>query len=191
MHSVAAAGAGPIDGAIVLWFVLVAIFTLFVAVDIRTTPEALVMKVGFVVITLYGGPFGALLYALGCREPMPGTHEQFVAVKWRQVVGSTMHCVAGDRIGILAAVAVAGLLRLPMGIDLVAEYVAGFLFGWTIFQALFMKGLMGGSYRGALRSTFLPEFLSMNGVMAGMAAVMVIWMTRDPAVRRRSIDKLK
>ncbi len=46
MHSVAAAGAGPIDGAIALWFVLVAIFTLFVAVDIRTTPEALVMKAG-------------------------------------------------------------------------------------------------------------------------------------------------
>ena len=132
-------------------------------------------------ITLYSGPFGALLYALSCREPMPGTHEQFVAVKWRQVVGSTMHCVAGDGIGILAAATVTGLLRLPMGTDLVAEYVAGFLFGWTIFQALFMKGLMGGSYRGALRSTFLPEFLSMNGVMAGMAAVMVTWMTRDPA----------
>jgi hypothetical protein len=41
-----------------------------------------------VVITLYSGPFGALVYALSCREPMPGTHEQFVAVKWRQVVGS-------------------------------------------------------------------------------------------------------
>ncbi|MHB8613616.1 MAG: DUF4396 domain-containing protein [Candidatus Dormibacteraceae bacterium] len=159
---------------------LVAIFTLFVAIDIRRTPEALVMKVGFVVITLYSGPFGALLYALSCREPMPGTHEQFVAVKWRQVVGSTMHCVAGDGIGILAAATITGLLRLPMGLDLVAEYVAGFLFGWTVFQALFMKGLMGGSYRQALGSTFLPEFVSMNGVMAGMAAVMVTWMARDP-----------
>ncbi|MEP6753710.1 MAG: DUF4396 domain-containing protein [Candidatus Dormiibacterota bacterium] len=174
-------GAGPIDGAIVLWFILVAAFTIFVAVDIRTTPEPLVMKVGFVVITLYSGPIGALLYALSCREPMSATHEQFVAVRWRQVVGSTMHCVAGDGIGILAAAAVTGVLRLPMGIDLVAEYVTGFVFGWTIFQALFMKGIMGGSYRGALRSTFLPEFLSMNGVMAGMAAVMVPWMTRDPA----------
>ncbi len=181
MLSVAMAGAEPIDGAILLWFILVAIFTLFVAVDIRTTPEALVMKVGFVVITLYSGPFGALLYALSCRKPMPGTHEQFVAVKWRQVVGSTMHCVAGDGIGILAAATVTSLLRLPMAVDLVAEYVAGFVFGWTIFQALFMKGLMGGSYGGALRSTFVPEFLSMNGVMGGMAAVMVTWMTRDPA----------
>jgi hypothetical protein len=111
MLSVAMAGAEPIDGAIVLWFILVAIFTLFVAVDIRTTPEALVMKVGFVVITLCSGPFGALVYALSCREPMPGTHEQFVAVKWRQVVASTMHCVAGDGIGILAAATVTGLLR--------------------------------------------------------------------------------
>ncbi|MDQ6944691.1 MAG: DUF4396 domain-containing protein [Actinomycetota bacterium] len=181
MRLVAVVGAGPIDGAIVLWFILVAVFTLFVAVDIRTTPEAPVMKVGFVVVTLYSGPFGAVLYALSCREPMPGTHEQFVAVKWRQVVGSTMHCVAGDGIGILAAATVTSLLRLPMGIDLIAEYVAGFIFGWTIFQALFMKGLMGSTYGGALRSTFLPEFLSMNGVMAGMAAVMVTWMTRDRA----------
>jgi hypothetical protein len=76
---------------------------------------------------------------------------------------------------------VTSLLRLPMGVDLVAEYVAGFLFGWTIFQALFMKGLMGGSYGAARRSTFVPEFLSMNGVMAGVAAVMVTWMMRDPA----------
>jgi hypothetical protein len=91
-----------------------------------------------------------------------------------------MHCVAGDRIGILVAATITGLLRLPMGLDLIAEYFAGFLFGWRVFQGLFMKGLMGGSYRQALVSTVLPEFVSMNGVMAGMAAVMVTWMTRDP-----------
>ncbi|GAC1326853.1 MAG: hypothetical protein NVSMB17_00010 [Candidatus Dormibacteria bacterium] len=174
-------GAGPLDGAIVLWFVLVTLSTLFVAIDIRTTPEALVMKVGFVVVTLYSGPFGALLYVLSCREPMPRTHEAFVSARWRQVVGSTMHCVAGDGIGILAAAALTNLLHLPMGLDLVVEYFAGFVFGWTIFQALFMKGLMGGSYLQSLRSTFLPEFLSMNGVMAGMTAVMVPWMSRDAA----------
>ena len=91
-----------------------------------------------------------------------------------------MHCVAGDGIGILVAATITGLLRLPMGLDLIAESFAGFLFGWRVFQGLFMKGLMGGSYRQALVSTVLPEFVSMNGVMAGMAAVMVIWMTRDP-----------
>jgi hypothetical protein len=49
-HLPAIAAAGPIDDAIGLWFVLAVIFTLFVAIDIRRTPEALVMKVGFVVV---------------------------------------------------------------------------------------------------------------------------------------------
>ncbi|GAC1336752.1 MAG: hypothetical protein NVSMB29_00060 [Candidatus Dormibacteria bacterium] len=171
-----------LNGVVLLWFSLVAVFTLYVAIDIRSTPEAAVMKWGFVVITLYSGPFGALLYALSCREPLPGTHEAYVAVKWRQVVGSTMHCVAGDGIGILVAAGITSALHLPRAVDLVAEYAAGFLFGWTIFQALFMKGMAGGSYSRSLRATFLPEFLSMNGVMAGMTLVMVPWMSHDHAV---------
>ncbi len=169
-----------IDGVILLWFVEVALACAFVAIDIQRTPEAQVMKWGFVIVTLYSGPVGAVLYALSCREPLPGAHEAFVAEKWRQVVGSTMHCVAGDGIGILLAAAVTATLKLPMGLDLVAEYAAGFLFGWTIFQALFMKNIAGGSYQRALRATFLPELLSMNGVMGGMAAVMVPWMAHDP-----------
>jgi len=167
------------NGAVALWFVLVAVFSIFVAVDIRTTPEATVMKWAFVILTIFSGPFGALLYVLSCKEPLPGTHERFVAAKWRQVVGSTSHCVAGDGIGILAAASVTGLLKLSDAPSVLIEYTAGFLFGWTIFQSLFMKNSMGGSYTHALRSTVLPEFLSMNGVMAGMIAVMITWRSKD------------
>ena len=39
-----------------------------------------------------------------------------------------------------------------------------------------MKDMMGGSYLGALRTSFLPEWLSMNAMMAGMAPVMVVLM---------------
>jgi hypothetical protein len=97
-----------------------------------------------------------------------------VAARWRQVVGSTMHCVAGDGLGILVAAAALAPLHLPPAIDLAVEYVVGFGFGWTIFQALFMRD-MAGSYRRSLRNTFLPEMLSMNGVMAAMTAVSVPW----------------
>jgi hypothetical protein len=168
------------NGAVTLWFVLVAFFTAFVAVDIRTTPEATVMKWAFVIVTIFSGPFGALLYVLSCKEPLSGTHEQFVAAKWRQVVGSTSHCVAGDGIGILAAAGVTGLLKLSDVPSVIIEYAAGFLFGWMIFQSLFMKSSMGGSYAHSTRSTFLPEFLSMNGVMAGMIAVAITWRSKDP-----------
>lgn len=161
-----------------LWFIQVAIATAFVTVDIRTTPEATVMKWGFVIITLFSGLFGALLYVLSCREPLPGTHELYVAAKWRQVVGSTMHCVAGDGIGILAAAVISSRLGLPMWADVLCEYALGFLFGWSVFQALFMKSMFG-SYLDSLRNTFMAELLSMNAVMGGMTAVMVPWMTGD------------
>lgn len=167
-----------LEGVMLLWFIQVAIATAFVAVDIRTTPEATVMKWGFVVITLFSGLFGALLYVLSCREPLPGTHELYVAAKWRQVVGSTMHCVAGDGIGILAAAVITSRLGLPMWADVFCEYAFGFLFGWSVFQALFMKSMFG-SYRDSLRKTFMAELLSMNAVMGGMTAVMVPWMTHD------------
>jgi len=161
-----------------LWFIQVAIAVVFVAVDIRTTPEAAVMKWGFVIITAFSGLFGALLYVLSCREPLPGTHELYVAAKWRQVVGSTMHCVAGDGIGILAAAVITAQLGVPMWADVLCEYAFGFLFGWTVFQALFMKSMFG-SYRESLFKTFMAELLSMNAVMGGMTAVMVPWMTHD------------
>jgi hypothetical protein len=44
-----------LDGVILLWFVLTAIALLFVAIDIRTTPESPVLKWGFVLVTAYTG----------------------------------------------------------------------------------------------------------------------------------------
>jgi hypothetical protein len=63
-----------------------------------------------------------------------------------------------------------------MWVDLIVEYVFGFLLGLLIFQALFMRDIMGGSYGENVRRSFLPELLSMNMVMAGMAPVMIILM---------------
>src|SRR5271168_1695806 len=136
-----------LDGVMLLWFLLTALSLLFVVIDIRHTPESPVLKWGFVLVTAYTGVIGAFLYVLGCREPLPGLHEQYVAARWRQVLGSTMHCVAGDGIGILAGSVIAWFLRLPRLADIGLEYVLGFGFGWTIFQALFMREMAGGSYR--------------------------------------------
>ena len=163
-----------IDGVMLLWFGLTALSVAFVAIDIRTTPENPVLKWGFVLATLYSGPFGAFLYVLGCREPLPGLHERYVAVRWRQVLGSTMHCVAGDGVGILAGAVIGAAIALPHLADLALEYALGFGFGWSIFQALFMRDMAGGSYLRSLRSTFLPELLSMNCLMGGMIPVMAL-----------------
>jgi hypothetical protein len=164
-----------LDGIMLLWFAEVAASFVFVASDIARTPESPVLKWGFVIVTLFTGPIGLVLYILSCREPLPGVHEDYVRARWRQVVGSTMHCVAGDGIGILVAAVVLAPLGLPEWVNLLGEYGLGFLFGWMIFQALFMRAMVGGSYLLSLRKTFLPEFVSMNGLMAGMIALSVPW----------------
>jgi hypothetical protein len=68
-----------LDGVMLLWFLLTAAALLFVAIDIRSTPESPVLKWGFVLLTAYTGVFGAFPYVLGCREPLPGLHERYVA----------------------------------------------------------------------------------------------------------------
>jgi hypothetical protein len=172
------------DGVMLMWFVLAALSLAFVVVDIRTNPESTVMKWGFVLLTAYTGAVGAFLYVLGCREPLPGLHERYVAVRWRQVLGSTMHCVAGDGVGILVGAVLARYCRVEGLAEIALEYALGFLFGWTVFQALFMRG-MAGSYGESLKRTFVPEFLSMNVLMSGMIPVAALFAhyfdaSRDP-----------
>ncbi len=95
-------------------------------------------------------------------------------------MGSTVHCIAGDATGIISAAVITAALGLPMWIDLVVEYTAGFAFGLFIFQALFMKGMMGGTYLKAVKNSFIPEWFSMNMMAAGMFPVMIfLMMGRD------------
>lgn len=103
-------------------------------------------------------------------------------------MGSTIHCVAGDATGIIVAAVVTASLGLPMWQDLIIEYLAGFAFGLFIFQSLFMRSMMGGTYLENVRRIFLPEFISMNLMMAAMAPVMTfLMMGRD----MRAMDPLE
>ena len=165
-----------IDVFLIGWFALVAASVIYIVRDTARNPEPRVMKWGWILVTFYMGPIGVLLYVLSDKEPRPGEHEEFIRPLWKQGVGSTVHCVAGDATGIVLAAAITGLLGLPMWIDMIVEYAAGFAFGLFIFQALFMRGMMGGSYLAALRGSFLPEWFSMNTMAAGMFPVMVVLM---------------
>jgi hypothetical protein len=170
-----------IDVILLLWFVLVLILVAFVAWDsFRKLPEPGVIKWAWVLTSFYLGPVAAVFYILADKEPQPGAHEAFVAPMWKQALGSTLHCVAGDATGVIFAATVTGLLGLPMWFDMTAEYILGFAFGLFIFQSFFMKDIMGGSYVGALRSSIIPEWVSMNAMMAGMFPVMTtLMMGRD------------
>jgi manganese oxidase len=166
----------------VAWFVLAALSTAYVVWDsfVNKNPEATVMKWGWVLITLYMGPVALALYVLTDKEPAPGEHEEFIKPLWKQGIGSTVHCIAGDATGIIAAAVVTAALGLPMWVDLAVEYAAGFAFGLFIFQSLFMKDMAGGTYLGAVKNSFMPEWLSMNMMAAGMFPVMIfLMMGRD------------
>ena len=166
-----------IDLIMLVWLALTFVSLAYVAWDvIRNNPELKVMKGGWLLVTLYTGPVGLALYVLSCKEPFPGSHEAFIKPLWKQGLGSVIHCAAGDATGIIVAAAITGLLGLPMEVDLVIEYAAGFGFGLFIFQSLFMKDMMGGSYSAALRHSLVPEWLSMNFMMAGMFPTMVLLM---------------
>ena len=100
-----------------------------------------------------------------------------------------MHCVAGDGVGILAGAVISSVVGFAGVAEVVVEYILGFAFGWTIFQALFMRYMAGGSYWRALTSTFVPELLSMNLLMAGMVPTvmtlkMMIRSASDPTSPR-------
>jgi Domain of unknown function (DUF4396) len=169
-----------IDAALIVWFLLTGLSVVYVAWDAFTrNPELTVMKFGWVLVTLYAGPIAAALYVLSCQEPGPYQYEAFIRPLWKQALGSTIHCLAGDATSIIFAAAITTALGFSMWIDLTCEYLLGFTFGLLIFQALFMRDMLGGSYPKAVARSFLPEWLSMNAVMAGMIPVMVVLMSRD------------
>ena len=164
-----------LDGVILFWFVLTAMALLFVAIDIRTTSEITGPQMGLragdrLHRRVWRVPVRAGLW----RSRYLGLHEQYTSARWRQTLGSTMHCVAGDGVGILVGAALAGVLHLSGWWEVILEYVLGFAFGWMIFQALFMSDMVGGSYSRSLTSTFIPELLSMNLLMAGMIPTMML-----------------
>ncbi|HJT94078.1 MAG TPA: DUF4396 domain-containing protein [Mycobacterium sp.] len=169
-------------GPLLIWFAAAGLSVTYVAWDsfVRRNPEATVMKWGWVLITMYMGVVGLALYVLVDKEPRPGEHESFVKPLWKQGIGSTVHCIAGDATGIITAAVIVSILGLPMWLDLIIEYVAGFGFGLFIFQALFMKDMAGGKYGTAVVRSFIPEWFSMNMMAAGMFFVMTqLMMGRD------------
>lgn len=167
--------------ALVLWFILTAGSLAFVLYDLYTnTPTLGVMKLAWALVVLYTGPIGLFIYFLSCRQPLLGTHETYIAPLWKQGVGSLMHCLSGDATGILIAAIVVFHFGLPNGIDLIIEYITGFVCGLLIFQALFMMPMYNNNYFKAIKKTFFPEFVSMNMLMTGMFPVMIVLMHHIP-----------
>ncbi len=168
-----------LQGIIDLWFVFVILSVVFTTYDIRNTPVSWVQKLGWILVVIYTGPFGLFYYLLTCRNPGKNWHALYTQANWKQAVNSEVHCVAGDATGIIIAAIILSFTTIPMGIELVIEYIASFISGWFIFQAGMMLS-MYKSYRESLFKTFFPEMVSMNLVMVGMIPTMYILMHYIP-----------
>ena len=79
-------------GIMLLWFAEVVASFAFVASDIARTPESPVLKWGFVIVTLFTGPIGLVLYILSCREALPGVHADYVRARLFRVLGLVAPC---------------------------------------------------------------------------------------------------
>jgi hypothetical protein len=185
MMETTSSGVQLIDVVMWVWFAFTALSVAYVAQDQfkgGSEEKSLAMKTmrwGWVLLTLYTGVLALVIYWFLHRVSERETAEQSGAPLWKQSVESTIHCVAGDATGILLAAVVTSWLRLPMSLEVIVEYVAGFAVGLLVFQAICMKPGFEGSYWLAVKGTLLPETLSMNAVMAAMIPVMVILMSRD------------
>lgn len=160
-----------------IWIVLSLFCVIWLINDLRHQPEIMgMMKVAWVLISLYLGIIGIWLYVSSCREPKPGSHNEFIAPMWKQAVGSVMHCVAGDALGIVTAAMLTTWLMLPMEQDMITEYIAGFLVGWLLFQTIPMMKMNGTTFVQELRSAFVAELLSLTFMVVGMFPTMAYLM---------------
>lgn len=141
------------------------------------------MKAAWPIIVLFFSPIGLALYLWSCRPSQIGriqrqssartkeVHTAFVSRTWKKVVGSDIHCVGGDGLGIMSAMVVSRLAGLRFWNEFWIEYAAGFAFGWFFFQAPAMRR-MENSWAAAILNGGRAEFFSMIAVMLGMGLVM-------------------
>lgn len=171
---------------VIPWYAFGAIAAVLVLRDTFTANRQVTpaLKAAWPIIVLFFSVIGAVLYLWSCRprhigsirrqaraEDAKRTHREYVAEKWKKVVGSDIHCVAGDGLGIVTAMIVMRLLGFGFWPEFSVEYVVGFAFGWFLFQAPAMHH-MGMPWRTAIWKGGRAEFFSMATVMVGMGLVM-------------------
>ena len=164
------------------WYGFGAVAAVWILYDTFTANRHVMpaLKAGWPIIGLFFSVIGLALYLTSCRPPGIGqkrgeeakqTHSAFVADRWKKVLGSDIHCVASDGLGIISAMVVTRWLGLSFWPEFWIEYAVGFLFGWFIFQFGSLRA-MGTPAKTALWNGGRAEFFSMITVMLGMGLVM-------------------
>ncbi len=163
---------------LIIWFASAFLAALWTAYDlIAKQPKIMpVIKVAWVLVILYLGIIGLILYILSCQAPPTIDHDEYVSPMWKRALGSTIHCVSGDALGIVIVAVIIYNAHLPMFAEFAIEYVFAFLFGWLIFQVPPIMVFMGKPFREALLDGLRAEFVSLTAMVAGMFPTMYLLM---------------
>ncbi|NIS81086.1 MAG: DUF4396 domain-containing protein [Anaerolineales bacterium] len=163
---------------LIIWFASAFLAALWTAYDLITEQPKImpVIKVAWVLVILYLGIIGLILYNLSCRAPTKISHDEYVSPMWKRALGSTIHCVSGDALGIVMVAVIIYNAHLPMLAEFAIEYAFAFLFGWLIFQVPPIMVFMGKSFREALLDGLRAEFVSLTAMVAGMFPTMYLLM---------------
>ena len=171
---------------VITWYGVGAIAAAWVLYDSFTANRnvAPALKAAWPIIVVFFSVIGLALYFLSCRPKHIGSvrkqsrneeskqaHHEFVADTWKKVVGSDIHCVGGDGLGIVSAMVMTRLLGFSFWAEFWTEYAVGFAFGWILLQAPAMHH-MGHSWPASIWKGGRAEFFSMITVMLGMGLVM-------------------
>lgn len=151
-----------------VWLVLIAtslfIIVWYIARDNRTR---LGIKLYWVLVTMFFGPFGLLVYLFLCKQP----GQQ--ASRWWRALGASMFSVTGNAVGLMVVFAFYNLFRADILI-----YLTPLLVGWLIFRAPLVAVGSGSSYLSVLLRTLFAEFISTILVLIGMLPVLIQLPTR-------------
>jgi len=171
---------------VIPWYAIGALAAAWVLYDTFTANRhvAPALKAAWPIIVVFFSLIGLALYVWSCRpknigsvesrsgnEEVKRKHHEFVADTWKKVVGSAIHCVGGDGLGIVSAMVVTRLHGFSFWPEFWTEYAVGFAFGWILLQAPAMHH-MGHSWPMSIWKGGRAEFFSMFTVMVGMGLVM-------------------
>ncbi|MDJ0391007.1 DUF4396 domain-containing protein [Roseomonas sp. E05] len=165
------------------WYAVGALGAAWMIYDSFTANTALnpPLKACWPIIIFFFSVIGIALYFITSRPPGIGRVQgrmekmrrftEFSKPRWRKVMASATHCVAGDGLGIMTAMVGARLMGFFFWEEFWFEYAVGYAFGWFIFQTWAMR-LHGNGWLAAIWKGGRAEFFSMITVMVGMGLVM-------------------
>lgn len=138
------------------------------------------LKAAWPIMMIFFSIIGLAFYFWSCRprgitslpqDAARRVHHEYVSKRWKKVIGSVIHCVAGDGLGIVTAMIFTRLAHASFWPEFWIEYGVGFAFGWFIFQFWGMHH-MGNPPLQTIWKGFRAEFFSMITVMIGMGLIM-------------------